>query len=267
MVKASNRRRKQIVMNAIPVPATQETDLAKIYLRVVKIWETGWVETIQPAYSRTLAQTANDVAFDSVEDIDIAIAAVNGYAVQAVIESRIPLENWANTATLRHMQKFVTQLKYKTNVDLSTMVGTTDTQETIQDVIARNTSLIRNVSDQTRGRIGDIVFRNIQQRTPIRDVAKEIAEATGLARDRSLRIASDQSVKLSATLDKERQLQVGMDSFEWMHSGKLHFRPEHKARNGKIFKWDSVVGRTDPPGFQPFCGCKSRGVLDLGDDE
>lgn len=264
-VKAAGYRRSYVELPRIEPTKAQETQLAKLYIAVVRVWSKASREGILSAYRNEINRlNANDgMMFDNIGDIEIEIDAAEREAVSAVLSFRSLFREWADSVQLWHMRRFVSSLKYATNVDLSTQLYAGDTVETIEDLVARNVALVRNVSDQARGRISDIVFRGVQNRTPARDVARELREAIGLSRDRSLRIAIDQSQKLSSALDKERQLQVGMTSFRWMHSGKRHYRPEHLARDGKIFSWDSDVAKNDPPGYAPFCGCKARGVLDL----
>src|SRR5690606_13412847 len=122
------------------------------------------------------------------------------------------------------------------------------------------------VSDQARGRISDIVFRGLQNRTNSRQVAKEINEALQLGRQRSLRIASDQLHKLSVALDQERAEQLGSERAIWRHSKKRHPRLEHVERDGKYYAWNSGVMKNDPPGRAPFCGCRARPVFKLDDE-
>jgi uncharacterized protein with gpF-like domain len=57
--------------------------------------------------------------------------------------------------------------------------------------------------------------------------------------------------------------QAGIDEFEWVHSGKVHFRPWHRARNGKRFKLEGEIPPDDMPGIPIFCGCRKRAVLPL----
>lgn len=257
-------RRGRVILPQIDPTKAQETDLARLYVAVVRIWAEGVRNRILPAYRRSLAQQAADgLTLDRAGDVEVEIAAVENEAVQAIFTFRGLFQAWADVLQRWHMRRVILSLRYATNVDLTTLMHPQDVAETIEDVLARNVALIRNVSDQTRGKIADIVFRGLQNRTPAREIASQIREATGFARDRSLRIASDQTTKLAASLDRERQLQLGMTSFEWRHSGKVHYRPEHKARNGRVFRWDGEVGRNDPPGYAPFCGCKAKGVLEL----
>lgn len=257
--KVINPRKKKIEVRPFNVTKAYENDLAKLYLEILNIWAKGLNAQLLPEYKRTYSQLTQD----SVSDIEGIIAQLEGGAATAILTFRSRLAAWLNRLQARHLRRFVEQLKYSTNVDLTTQLRASDVAETLEEVIARNVALVRNVSDQARGRIADAVYRGLQNRTPPRQVAKELNEALGLGRDRSLRIASDQATKLAATLDEERQKQVGMDSFEWMHSGKKHPRQEHLARNGQVFRWDSDVGRNDPPGRAINCGCKAKGILVL----
>lgn len=263
--KAAGTRRKVVEMGAIEPTKAQTEDLARLYIPVVRVWAIGARDRIMPAYRRSLAQqsASDSLTRDRAGTVEVEISVVDAEATQAIFTFRGLFQAWADALQLWHMRKIISGLKYSTNVDLSTQLHATDVAETIEDVLARNTALIRNVSDQARGRIADIVFRGLQNRTPAREVAKQINAAVQMGRERSLRIAIDQTQKLSSALDKERQLQLGMDSFIWRHSGKVHYRPEHKERDGKTFAWESEVARTDPPGFAPFCGCKAKGVLRL----
>ena len=252
-------KRKPGVMRPIFPTAAQETRLTRYYVSVVNVWSEAAATRILPAYARTLSGMVGD----TVQDIQYEIAETEGFIVRAILTFRAQFEAALNDFSMWHFKRFVANLKYVTNVDLSTIVDP-NVGETLESIMARNVALVRSVSDQTRERIQDIVYRNLQNRTPVREVAKEIAEATGLSRARARRIASDQLVKTSAALDESRMRDIGIDKFKWFHSGKRHFRPHHKARDGKTYAWDDPEIKNDKPGYAPFCGCKAQGVI--GDD-
>ena len=251
LLRAQGRKR-DLTLRPIFTTKTQERDLQRIYAPIMQVWSDGVRDRILPAYVASLATLTGD----SPADIEAEIEITEEGAVRAVFDFREFFREWAASLMRWHIDRIGSQLTYATNVDLTTQLG--GASGTIEDALARNVALVRDVSDQARGRIADIVFRGLQQRTPIRDVAKEINEALGLGRARSTRIASDQTVKLSAALDALRGRQLGANGYIWAHSGKVHYRPEHLARDGKFFEFDSSVDRDDPPGFAPFCGCKRR---------
>jgi SPP1 gp7 family putative phage head morphogenesis protein len=82
-----------------------------------------------------------------------------------------------------------------------------------------------------------------------------------MTRRRALNIASDQTVKLASALNEERRREVGIDTWEWMSSHKVHYRPEHLARDGK--RYSDADPPPDMPGELINCGCTSRAVLSL----
>jgi len=189
---------------------------------------------------------------------------VQAYAVIASLT--IAIDAWAEQTQKWHADKFAANVAAGTSIDVELLMSSDAVMDTLRAFLAENVQLITSVSDETRSRIAGIVWRGYLARTPRREIAREINKALGMARDRALRIASDQTVKLAAKLDELRQVEAGIDVFEWRHSGKVHFRPEHKARNGKRFKWTSAVARTDPPGRAINCACKSLPVLELDDE-
>lgn len=266
--KAKGYRRRTIKMPVLNPTRAQEQNLAAAYMRVVRMWSQAINRRILPAYIEALKQQAA-ITRDRAGDVEVEIELVEMEQGGVFNWFKSFVSKWAGDMLLWHTRKVVSSLKYSTNVDLSTQMSVPDEgiSMTMEQMIARNVNLIKDLSDQERGRIADILFRGLQARTSPKDIAAQLREVTSLARDRALRIASDQSVKLMNALDRERQLQLGMLSFEWIHSAKLHFRPAHKARDHKVFNWSSEVAKTDPPGYLPFCGCKAKGILIMDEDD
>ena len=244
-------RRRPLALRPITTTQAQQRALYRLYLPVVNVWVNA-TPRIMDEYARSLSQ----MTLDSPADVAEEITATDEGAVRAVFDFRAFFTEWAQALTLWHVDRIGQQLTYATGLELTQFLGPVNL--TVEDYLERNTALIRDISDQARGRIADIVFRGLSNRTPTRDVAKEIAEATGLARKRALRVAIDQTVKLSSALDAQRGYELNADGYIWAHSGKLHYRETHKARDGQYFAFGSEVDRNDPPGYAPFCGCRRR---------
>lgn len=258
--RVGKTRQSQVVGRAIFPTQAQEQQLLRIYMRVVRGWLTEWGERILPEYRRTV--DAMPAIGDSVEStqgtVDEAAAVMN----RLVLALGADLEDWIVRVEEWHRRQFASSFT-PAGVRLDTLLGAGDVRTTLQAVLADNVSLIRSLDDQMRNGISGAVFRGLSNRTPARDVAREIRKVAEVGSRRAQLIAADQLQKLSGRLDQERQEQVGAEEFEWLHSGKAHPRPEHVARNGKKYRWDSSVGRDDPPGRAIRCGCRSRPVIDL----
>ncbi len=260
VVKRPSRR--PIELTPIVTTKAQADDLARIYLRIVRGWQEATPRIIA-AYETELNRVLQTDAADALG------AALDGIAeeMQRLVLVLTPsLRDWAFRVERWHRGKFIGGILAGADVDLSTVLGPIEVQETVETLIQRNVALVRDVSQQARARIADAVFRGLQQKAPAREVAKDIREATGLARARSIRIAADQATKLGAALNEERQRQAGLDKFKWRHSGKLHPRDWHRARNGKTFPWEgSGIPADDMPSVPPFCGCTAQGVITFDD--
>lgn len=264
-------RRRAITMQPITLPAMQATNLYRTaYLPIITAWSESQAR-IMAEYERSLA----DLQTDSAVTLEAEIERAGAQAGAIILAVRARIEGWARLAEAFHRARWRRNVLSATSVDLATLIGPQDVRETLETVIARNVGLVRSVSDETRRRIADSVFRGLQARTPSRTVAREIAEAVGMGRRRALLITSDQNVKLSSALNEERRRQAGIDSFAWVHSGKVHPRAVHVERDGKLYSENpervgtEYEGRTirkvpdDRPGELPYCGCTSRAVLIL----
>lgn len=255
--RARKSRKREVTLRQIIAPATFASDLyAAAYAPVIAVWNVA-AERIVAEYERTLsAMTA-----DSPADIGQVLSGVDGELLRIVLSVRLRLEQWALRTERWHRGKWRGAVLSATAVDIGTMLGAEPVRDMLGAAVERNVGLVKSVSEQARQRISDAVFRGLTNRTPARDVAKQITEATGMARRRAVNIASDQLTKLTSALDAERRREAGIDTFEWVHSGKVHPRPEHEARNGKRYSDDDPPA--DMPGELPFCGCTSRAVLSL----
>lgn len=267
-------RRKAIVLRDIKPPSTIATNLYRsCYKPVIDAW-TAALPRIDAEYARSLSEITTDSAADAQAEIDGASSSIDRLLLLLTPEVR----DWA----IRTEQWFRGQWRgavlTATGVDLETVIGAGDVRAPLETHIQWNTSLIKDVSDETRKRIGNAVFDGLRNRTPAREVAKTIREAVGMGRDRSIRIAADQSNKLTSALADERRREAGITVWEWVWSRKKHGREIHIARNGKYYSDDPAsVGKNvngkallappdDRPGQLPYCGCRSLSVIDMSDD-
>jgi uncharacterized protein with gpF-like domain len=253
--RTRNIRRSSIVLRDIVPPSTLATDLFRgSYLPVITAW-TDALPRIEAAYTRTLSEITQDSPADVRAEIDGAAAAID----RLVLLLSPGLRDWALRVEQWQRGKWRGAVLSATGVDLQTMIGAGDMRAPIETAIEWNTSLIRDVSDQARQRISNAVFDGLRNRTPAREVAKSVREAADMGRARSVRIASDQLSKITSSLADERRREAGIDAWRWRHSGKLHPRADHVARNGK--EYTDETAPKDRPGQLPFCGCRGQAVI------
>jgi SPP1 gp7 family putative phage head morphogenesis protein len=255
--RTKNPRRKEIPLRPVRMPATMATDLYQsVYQPILAAWEQA-IPAILAEYERTLAE----VTTDSPVDVRIAINSGEGVVATIMLALRSRLARWTQRFEAQHRARWTASVLSATGVNLQTMIGPETARMTLEAVIEQNVELVTSVSAQTRQRIADSVFRGFTERKPAAEIARELREAVGMGRRRAKGIASDQTSKLASALDQERRREVGIDTFEWIHSGKLHPREEHVARDGKRYTDDKPP--PDMPGMAINCGCTSRAILEL----
>lgn len=259
-------RRRTVTFREVLLPSTLASDLyASAYADVVRAWAQGST-AIMAEYERTLA----GMTLDSAADISNVLVSVEADVSRLMVAIRLRLERWASRVEQAQRRKWVTVVKQATGLDISMMMGPADARETLGTVIERNVELVKSVSDQARARISDSVFRGLAQRKPAREVAAEIRESVAMGRARSLRIASHQLTTLAESLNSERRREAGINTWRWVHSGKLHPREDHVKRDGHDYDDDAKSGENKPPidlpGQLPGCGCTSRAILEIGSE-
>lgn len=262
--RATNRRRAQIALRPIVPTAALAADLYAVYRPIILAWQRG-IERIAARYE--VALPVRDTLHDSIFDLESILATIEGELQRLVLAITPALRDWVVRAEKIHRQRWRGAVLTATGIDLATMLGRGDVSDTLEGFMARNVSLIRSVSDDTRAKVSDIVLRGYQARSPIAMIAKEMREAVGMSRKRAIRVAADQSSKLAARLDQARQEQAGIASFKWRHSMKRHPRKTHVEHDGRVYRWDALPlleGKPDRPGDAPFCGCRAQAVVDLG---
>ena len=266
-------KRRDVVLRPIIPSAAMATDLAAIYAPAWQIWQQN-IDRILAGYDPAPLPTADTLTLDTADQVQSVVNSVANEFL-TILTARITpsLRNWLVRAERVHRSRWSAAVKAGVGVDLDMLLSAQPVAETLDAWMARNTALVKNISDQAQSRISDAIFRGYQNRTPVRDVAREIRDATGMGRDRALRVASDQSSKISSVLDKERQAEAGLTEYKYRHGGKTHARPWHKARDGHIFtlRTDKEVDGSDHidagdgPGEPPWCSCRRQAYIRLLD--
>jgi len=261
MVKASGTRRSTIPLRPIAPTATQAGDLyAAAYKPIISALQRA-ADRLTELYGRSLPIT--DGFRDAASDDFAAFFNDLSEELQRILLEITPdLRDWALRVERYHREKWRASVLTATELDLAMILLGSGTPVSVQESIDWNVSLIRNVSDEARGRMSSQVFAAYRRRAPAAELAKDLRGSVKMSRRRSLNIAADQTQKLSASLDQERQTDAGIEEYTWRHSRKLHPRAFHVEREGKEFRWDSPPP-DGPPGSLPFCGCKGQARLRL----
>lgn len=138
-------------------------------------------------------------------------------------------------------------------------------RDAFQASLAENVGLIKSIPEQYLTQVEGAVMRSYGAGRDLEAMVKDLRELYPKAAHRAELIARDQSNKANATINRARQMELGITEAIWMHShaGKTP-RPDHVAANGKRYKIAEgclISGEYILPGQEVNCRCTSRAVL------
>lgn len=224
------------------------------------------------AYTGALLQIVHEVA-DAVRDIVLPVLRVRLDAVGNAQVQRA-LDNVQIITTRRISTKRIreTAQRQGTQLDLFTAKETTrqvkaligievasvaDTTQQVARFVADNVKLIRSIPEQLLAEVETVISKGVTTGLRVESLAEQIEERFAVAQSRATLIARDQTMKLQGELTQVRQQALGVDSYTWQTSGDERVREEHRALDGKVFKWSDPpsVGH---PGSDFQCRCQAE---------
>lgn len=148
-------------------------------------------------------------------------------------------------------------------LSLPTTILTTDLKEILKATVAENVGLIKSIPSQYLDGVQGAFMRSITTGRGLADFVPYLEKHKGITLRRAKFIAMDQTRKTFNNLNKGRMEKLGLEEYEWLHSGKdRHPRPLHVAMSGKIYTFakppviDSKTGERGIPGQLPGCTCR-----------
>lgn len=124
-----------------------------------------------------------------------------------------------------------------------------------------NVQLITKLQQTTLADIEATVLREVVAGSRHEQIAKDLTKRLGVAESKAKLIARDQTLSLLATLNKQRQTNLGVERYIWRTVRDGRVRLEHEERDGQVFRWDQP-----PPGGHPGtevnCRCYAEPIFD-----
>lgn len=213
---------------------------------------------IIPAYrfEPKITTDVDENIFTRLKGLSAALAAESSALVNRILQ----LESE------RHTETFMKSVQTAIGIDISSIVTQEDLAEYLRTAAARNTSLIKSLADETVKRVEQAVLQNAIVGGSSKQLRDRLTKDFGVADSRAKLIARDQTAKINSDLNRIRQEQAGIESYEWMTSADERVRPLHQSINGKQYDWGKPTGAEQglPPGQPIQCRCVARGVVEFG---
>lgn len=149
-----------------------------------------------------------------------------------------------------HAAQWTSRVRASTGIDVSMFTSSQDVADPIAATVQWNRALADDIHSQVKTKLAAALLVG---GVAAADAKAKAADVIAKARKRAAGIGSDQSVKASAGMTHARMAAAGLTQWMWQHKTEVHYRPEHKARNGKVYTDDTAPD--DLPGTLPFCRC------------
>ena len=142
-------------------------------------------------------------------------------------------------------------------------------QEVIAASSARSVALIKRVPAEYLGPIEQAVYQSITTGRGLADL-KPFLEKQGVkVRNWAHNVSLDQTRKVYEDMTSARMRGIGVDEYEWIHSGgSNHPREYHRdVLAGQVFKLsdppiiDPRTKQRGHPGTLPYCRCRKRPIV------
>ena len=133
--------------------------------------------------------------------------------------------------------------------------------------VRQNVALIKSIPQQSLGKVEAAVMRSVQEGRDLATLTKTLQQEFAVTRRRAKLIALDQNSKATSALQRVRQIELGLETAVWVHSGGGNKpRPCHVEMSGKTYDvakgmWDKHEQLWVHPGQLIWCRCVSRVVI------
>lgn len=142
-------------------------------------------------------------------------------------------------------------------------------REIIGAAVHENVSLIKSIPQQCLTQVEGFVMRSVETGRDLGSLTKALRQQFGVTRKRAAFIARDQNNKVTASLTRARQLEMGITQAIWVHSSAgAEPRPSHVKAGRERTQFDLRMGWYDPdvkrhilPGELPNCRCFWKPVI------
>lgn len=137
-----------------------------------------------------------------------------------------------------------------------------------QHFVRKNVGLIKSASGEQLVKMRQIVDGAIGQGLSAGALKKQLIERCGVLESRASLIATDQTLKANADLNRFRQEAVGVKRYVWSTSQDERVRHDHAILNGRTFSYDDPpvvdqrTGARENPGRYYRCRCLAIPVTD-----
>lgn len=163
--------------------------------------------------------------------------------------------------------------KLSGGLTLNTGIVPKGMEDAVKAMIQENVALIQSLPVEYMNDVQGAVMRSIGMAEGAPDIEAKLMKYAGMCNRRAELVALDQTSKVYGAINKMRMQAVGINKFEWVHSGGgQHPRQSHMELDGKVFSFDDLPLKGEEgfvngqyPGQAINCACTMTPVIEFED--
>lgn len=228
------------------LPPTTPSKRAEVYYReALADFIRTMVNRITTALSKK--NLVDAVAISDDDYIDSLIEVLASIAGERIEEKATLLATrFVNKVHYQNKIQFTRNFKNAFDVDLSSIIEKEVLGDTLSIAIQQNVDLITSIKNDFINDIGSNVFTNYKKGFRHGELINEIRERGNVSYSRAKLIARDQTAKVNADFNEERNKKLGFDIYKWKGTGDERERHSHLVLNNMLCKYsDSTVYSDD----------------------
>lgn len=232
-----------------------ELDYTRALLKIVKAMHKDTVAALIPLLEQPSIGDGVMVADAPLQQFERVLARMRRDYAQSIAPIADNLATDVVKKQAKKSDEQLAQLIFTLNgIDFTSVMTDEGILDAVNTAITANSTLIKSIPQEYLNKVEQAVLAGLQGGTLATDLEEDLLKIEGLTENRAKLIARDQLGKINSRISQIRQESLGIEGYTWSSSRDKRVRPEHRARNGKTYKW-SEPPPDGHPGQAIRCRC------------
>lgn len=230
------------------LPPTTPSKRAEVYYReALADFIRTMVNRITTALSKKNLTDA--VAISDDDYINTLIEVLASIASERIEEkAKLLATRFVDKIHYQNKTQFTRNFQNAFGVDLTSIIEQETLADTLALVVNRNVELITSIKNDFINDVGSNVFTNYKNGFRHGELINEIRERGNVSYSRAKLIARDQTAKINADFEEERNKRLGFDIYKWKGTGDARERDSHRVLNNMLCKYSDPTVYSDDEG-------------------
>lgn len=230
------------------LPPTTPSKRAEVYYRdALADFIRAMINRITDALSKKNLVDAVAISDDDyINSLIEVLASIAGERIEE--RAKLLATRFVSKVHYQNKTQFARNFKNAFDIDLSNIIEKEILGDTLAVAIQQNVELITSIKNDFINDIGSNVFTNYKKGFRHGELINEIRTRGNVSYSRAKLIARDQTAKINADFEEERNKKLGFDIYKWKGTGDARERDSHRVLNNMLCKYSDPTVYSDDEG-------------------